>query len=549
MPDVFLSYNREDQARAKLFADAFEAQGFKVWWDVGLKTGEAYDEVTENALRSAKAVVVLWSKKSVVSRWVRAEATLADRNKTLVPCMIEPCERPIMFELTQTADLGNWWGATDDTTWLAFLADVKRFVTADRETAQALRAPTATPPVPARHAERGEPPSLAVLPFTNRSGLPEDEAFADGMVEDVVAALAFSPDLKVLAAGAASAWRGKAFDLREVGQTLGVRYVLEGNVRRIGHTLRVTAQLSEAESGAVLWMQKFDQPLAELAALQEQLVTAVAAHLHIKVRILEGERALKATGELTVHQILLRAESMLQGRLAGAIAEARRAVEIAPDHGLAHAVLASGLGMQLLEAGGDDPALQEEILPVVGRALALSPNDPAAIWRCASALVFVGRPDDARHHIDRVLALTPDNAMAFHVLSLIHIRLGQGDEALTSLDSWERLAPGSRLLFVSLHLKALAHFLRGAQAAAIDAIDRAFRLNPQYSMTLLTRAALKTLAGAADDARESVRTLRLAEPMAQPELFENRATMIVAPWAATALNKAFRKVWNETLPA
>ncbi|MDZ4762185.1 MAG: toll/interleukin-1 receptor domain-containing protein [Alphaproteobacteria bacterium] len=99
-PDIFLSYNREDQARAKVFAEAFSAQGFNVWWDVGLRTGEAYDEVTETALRTAKAVVVLWSKKSVASRWVRAEATLADRNKTLVPCMIEACERPIMFELT-----------------------------------------------------------------------------------------------------------------------------------------------------------------------------------------------------------------------------------------------------------------------------------------------------------------------------------------------------------------------------------------------------------------------------------------------------------------
>ncbi|MEP7210767.1 MAG: toll/interleukin-1 receptor domain-containing protein [Alphaproteobacteria bacterium] len=94
--DIFLSCNREDQARAKLFAEAFEGQGFRVWWDVGLRTGEAYDEVTETALRTAKAVVVLWSKKSVASRWVRAEATLADRNKTLVPCMIEPCERPII---------------------------------------------------------------------------------------------------------------------------------------------------------------------------------------------------------------------------------------------------------------------------------------------------------------------------------------------------------------------------------------------------------------------------------------------------------------------
>ena len=102
MTDIFLSYNREDQARAKVFAEAFRALGFNVWWDVGLRTGEAYDEVTETALRTAKAVVVLWSKKSVVSRWVRAEATLAERNKTLVPCMIEPCDRPIMLSGTKS---------------------------------------------------------------------------------------------------------------------------------------------------------------------------------------------------------------------------------------------------------------------------------------------------------------------------------------------------------------------------------------------------------------------------------------------------------------
>ncbi len=113
-PDIFLSYNREDQAKARVFAEAFASQGFNVWWDADLKSGEAYDEVTETALRTAKAVVVLWSKKSAASRWVRAEATLADRNKTLVPCMIEACERPIMFELTQTAELGHWRGDASD---------------------------------------------------------------------------------------------------------------------------------------------------------------------------------------------------------------------------------------------------------------------------------------------------------------------------------------------------------------------------------------------------------------------------------------------------
>src|SRR6516162_6942371 len=113
-PDIFLSYTREEQATAQRFAEAFEAQGYSVWWDVTLRSGEAYDQVTEDALRNAKAVVVLWSKISVVSRWVRAEATLADRNRTLVPARIEACDLPIMFELTQTADLAQWTGAADD---------------------------------------------------------------------------------------------------------------------------------------------------------------------------------------------------------------------------------------------------------------------------------------------------------------------------------------------------------------------------------------------------------------------------------------------------
>jgi hypothetical protein len=125
-PDIFLSYNREDQLIARRFADAFAALGFEVWWDVTLRAGQAYDEVTESALRGAKAVVVLWSKRSVASRWVRAEATLGDRNGTLLPAMIEECERPVMFELTQTANLSQWDGSDDDPAWLAFVEDVRR---------------------------------------------------------------------------------------------------------------------------------------------------------------------------------------------------------------------------------------------------------------------------------------------------------------------------------------------------------------------------------------------------------------------------------------
>jgi TIR domain len=106
--DVFLSYSREDQATARHFAEGIEREGLSVWWDQALDAGEAFDQVTERALDDAKAVVVLWSKHSVESRWVRAEATQAQANNRLVPVMIESCRRPIMFELTHTADLSDW---------------------------------------------------------------------------------------------------------------------------------------------------------------------------------------------------------------------------------------------------------------------------------------------------------------------------------------------------------------------------------------------------------------------------------------------------------
>ncbi len=128
MPDIFLSYNREDQPKAKLIAKALADEGFDVWWDTVLRAGQTYDEVTERQLHESKAVVVLWSSRSVRSKWVRAEATLGDRKSALIPVMIEPCDRPIMFELIQTADLVGWEGDTTTHNWQAFIADVREHV-------------------------------------------------------------------------------------------------------------------------------------------------------------------------------------------------------------------------------------------------------------------------------------------------------------------------------------------------------------------------------------------------------------------------------------
>jgi hypothetical protein len=162
--DIFLSYARADRTAARMFAQAFMDEGFTVWWDAVLHSGETFDEVIEQRLRDASAVVVLWSPRSVASRWVRAEATQADRRNKLAPAIIEPCDRPIIFELTHAADLCEWTGDITDVLWRTFVQDVRRLVEA---TAKPLpvhpagevpdQAPTASRRAPQSEADQATP--------------------------------------------------------------------------------------------------------------------------------------------------------------------------------------------------------------------------------------------------------------------------------------------------------------------------------------------------------------------------------------------------------
>jgi len=145
MADIFLSYSRADRPTAQTIAEALEAEGFSVWWDKVLRAGQTYDEVTENMLRDSSVVVVLWSQTSVKSKWVRAEATLGQRSCEMVPAMIEDADRPIMFELTQTADLIGWGGDRNEARWGDFVADIKRSLDKHDAAGDAAAAPAAAP--------------------------------------------------------------------------------------------------------------------------------------------------------------------------------------------------------------------------------------------------------------------------------------------------------------------------------------------------------------------------------------------------------------------
>lgn len=154
MSGIFLSYSRADRPTAQGIAEALQAEGFTVWWDKILRAGETYDEVTERMLRVSNVVVVLWSKTSVKSKWVRAEATLGQRNAVVIPAMIEDADRPIMFELTQTADLIGWNGDRSNEHWQNFVADIRRVIeqaepdAGDQAPAAAAELPPSSPPAP-----------------------------------------------------------------------------------------------------------------------------------------------------------------------------------------------------------------------------------------------------------------------------------------------------------------------------------------------------------------------------------------------------------------
>ena len=151
--DIFLSYARQDRPTARLFAESLREEGFDVWWDASLRSGQTFDEVIERNLRDSKAVVVLWSPASVASRWVRAEATLADRRNKLAPAIIQPCDRPIIFELTHTTDLSDWSGDRTDSRWQNFMQDLSRLIEAHQEALPSEPA-AAEPAVPAHAAPR-----------------------------------------------------------------------------------------------------------------------------------------------------------------------------------------------------------------------------------------------------------------------------------------------------------------------------------------------------------------------------------------------------------
>ena len=411
-PDIFLSYNREDAAVARLYADAFAAEGLNVWWDTALRSGEAYDEVTEAALRGAKAVVVLWSPRSVVSRWVRAEATIADRCKTLVPVTIEACERPIMFELTQTAELSHWTGDAGDRAWLAFLGDVRGFVGKERA---ALAPMPSLAMVAAKSAPTPET-LLAVLPFDNLSSDAEMEFFSDGVSDDILGRIMRGSKLRVI--GRTSSFQFRGADKPKAAAALGASHVLDGSIRRAGTKVRIAAHLTEAASQTMLWSDKYDRELEDIFAVQDEISQAIADALNAAFFPEATEKI-----DPLAYDLYLRGKDYDPNpeHIRDKISLLEAAVKIAPEFGAAWGSLAlqrqyANVLAPYAERAPIDAAIAEQIR----RSLTLDPDNVDAImaefWQLDPFGDFVSQ-HAVIQHLQRIGQNSPEALanIAFHL--------------------------------------------------------------------------------------------------------------------------------------
>ena len=379
MTDVFVSYARSDEPHACRVAEALRAHGYSVWRDDELPAHRTYADVITERLKSASAVIVLWSAEAEKSHWVRAEADTARGDGKLVQARLDGTVPPLPFNQIQCADLSGWLGDDHSPGWRKLMGSVQDLAGA-----------------PAFDEKKQEPStrrSVCVLPFANMSGDPEQEYFSDGISEDITTDLSKVSALSVTARNTAFQFKGHAVDICEIAKKLGVSHVLEGSVRKAGNRVRITAQLIDGGSGDHVWAERFDRDLTDIFAIQDELSKAIVDAL--KLKLLPAERKAienRGTANSEAYNLYLMArQSWIVGdfgdrrREEKVIRICNRAVELDPSYAQAWALM--GLAQANLRHGFTGDGKADDGCAAAERALSLDPTIAEAhlptAWRLA----------------------------------------------------------------------------------------------------------------------------------------------------------------------
>ena len=374
-------------------------------------------------------------------------------------------------------------------------------------------------------------PSLAVMPFQNMSGDPEQEYFADGMVEEIITALSRIRWLFVIARNSTFTYKGQAVDVKQVGRDLGVRYVLEGAVRRAGNTVRISAQLIDATTGAHLWADRFDGLLEDIFALQDKVAVSVAGVIEPTLEMAETRRlADRPTNDLTALDFYLRATPRF-GRIykKNSLLRARdllgQAIEPDPHYGPALVLAAHcHAGLEVNSWAEDPEAARHTSVDLAGRALRSAPDDLNVLALAAAMLGYFGEDIDVSLGlIDRCLTLNPSSARAWHWSALLRVFTGHPDVALEHFQNYLRLSPRDRMV-THLNVIGEAHFFSRRFDEAAANLLASLDLAPSFPVTYRVLAACYAHMGRLDEARDIVRRLRVITPAGtryrDPELRE-----------------------------
>ncbi|HSR00376.1 MAG TPA: TIR domain-containing protein [Sphingomicrobium sp.] len=508
MADVFVSYAHSDEPVAARVADALRAEGFSVWRDDALPAHRAYSDVIEERLKSAQAVVVLWSCDAAKSQWVRAEADAARTAGRLVQAVLDATIPPLPFNQIHCADLRDWVGPDETAGW--------------RKLKESLRALVGPAPQDNQARARKNRPQLAIciLPFQNMSGDAEQEYFSDGISEDITTDLSKISALAVCARNTAFTFKGQSIDVCDVARKLGVSHVLEGSVRKAGGRVRITAQLIDGSTGDHLWAERYDRDLEDIFAIQDEISKAIVDALKLKL-LPEEKKRLERRGTNSAEAYnfyLLARQYWVSGNHGDPRREERvmrissRAVEIDPYYADAWALLA--IAQSNLRYGFGYEV--DDGVAAAHTALAINPEIAEARCAMARRLEVKGRDEEALRELQTGLGLNPDSWELNKAIATFLMWRGNVPEALGYFEKAVSLMESD---FHGWGMLTTCYFALGQKDAATEAatmtlkqVEEVLAHDPSNGAAISFGVSALAALGEQDRAREWMERALLIDP-------------------------------------
>ena len=397
-------------------------------------------------------------------------------------------------------------------------------------------APTGSGPAPATPTSARltlpDKPSIAVLPFQNMSGDPEQDYFADGIVEDIITALSRMRWLFVIARNSSFTYKGRAVDVKQVGRELGVRYVLEGSVRKAANRVRITGQLVDAATGAHLWADRFDGALEDIFDLQDQVTGSVVTAIAPKLERAEIERAKrKPTESLDAYDYYLRGLESFYIQTRESMTEARRlfqkAIDLDPGFASAYAMAAYCFAVRKASGWVTDRALEvAEAARLARRAVELGKDDAVALCRAGHTRAYVVEDFDAGAlFIERARTLNPNLGSAWYASGWLGVWTGEPQAAIEHLERFMRMSPLDPALGLARNAIAFAHVFAGRYDEAVRHAEQALSEQPNSPLALRVAATSYALAGQIRQAGKVMTRLREIDPALRISNLKDRSPL------------------------